>query len=65
VPARHSPIQAAEKNGLSHSAAEAAYQLVLFQIVPGALFIDVLMGSELCGDLILRRGTGFDVFAKP
>ncbi len=42
-----------------------AYELVLFQVVPSPLHIDVFLGCELCAHPVIGSGTGFDVLAKP
>ena len=44
---------------------KTAYHLVLFQVVPGGLHIDVFTGRKLRADPIIRCGTGFDVLAGP
>jgi hypothetical protein len=43
----------------------SAYQAVLFQVVPGALHIDVFVGRKLRADPIIYSGTGLDVLATP
>jgi hypothetical protein len=47
-----------------HLGGGTAYELVFFQVAPGALHIDVLMGRKLGAHPIICSGTGFDVFAK-
>jgi hypothetical protein len=48
----------------SYLGKEHAYELVFFQVVLGALHIDVSMGRKLGAHPIVRGGTSFDVLAK-
>jgi hypothetical protein len=57
-----------EASGVSLRSAigcKRAYLLVIFQVIPGALHTDVLLGCKLCAHLIIGSGTSFDVLAAP
>ena len=58
-------LAVAKKNRLPHSGGGNTYQVVIFQVALGALLINVLMGCELRGDLIIRRGKGLDMLSTP